>query len=231
MGKYLKKIKVIDGTDDPYVADVEIKGYTRWMTKKVLCAKQGQEAMCNYCCAYPDGRSGRPWKEGDKPYADRAGWGKYIVVQDEEREVIKEKYNKDVDNIIKFKDDTSCNHLSTEVGCEFGEDRPIHCKLYPLEVNDDGKLVLGFSGFRKCPLPQNYTFVKEENGKYHYKLKRKGPFKKDVLILPKPIDDMVEPLYLWFESEIREAFGDEFYENMKNEIEYQEPTLEGFLHD
>ena len=144
---------------------------TRWLEKKIMCGH------CKFtCCTNPSFN---------------------VEITTVEQKLYKEKYNKDLPLKWKLGKDPKCPNL-TDTGCDLGDDKPAHCKSYPLELDKNNKIKVGTWCWLHCPKPQDYEFIEKKNNMYHYKLIEKPKYKQynklKTIELPEPIDDYFKPV-------------------------------------
>ena len=145
----------------------------KWLSKKILCV-----TACNFkCCNSPSFN---------------------VEFNDNEIDYLSDKYNHDIQPTEP--QNGSCKYLG-EKGCSFGDDKPHHCKTYPIVPNDNDTLVLSNWAWLNCPKPHDYELVHFINGKYLYRLKKKHHNKKDMLILDDKIEDITPTFFERFNQE------------------------------
>ena len=103
-------------------------------------------------------------------------------------------------------------------GCRLGDERPVFCKMYPLEPNNTGRIVVGNWSYLHCPKPKDYELDRIEDGKYHYKLIKPHKNKRDELILEDEIENVVKQIWLQSKEALIDTYGEEFYERIKIEM-------------
>ncbi len=151
----------------------------------------------------------------------------HVEISEKEQSLYKTKYNRDLPRKWRLgKGEDKCPNLADD-GCTLGDDKPSHCKSYPLELKKD-KVVIGNWCNLHCPKPRDYELVEKRNGKYYYRLIEKPKYKsfnklKEV-VLPEPIDTFFKPI------------GSDFYNNIgelkklfEETNKYKVATLEKFI--
>jgi|TARA_Y100000310_G_C20652930_1_gene800456 hypothetical protein len=172
-----------------------------YLNKKVLCMVKdmNDEWNCNFCC------------DEDTAYGNH-------IYSENELSLYRNKYGVDAKPTechIQV-----CRFLTTK-GCTFTDkDRPSYfCTLYPLEINNKGKLVLTNESMWGCPRPEQYRMVDIKNGYYYYQAKRKHKRRKDLLVFDCSIEDRVKPIYLHFKETLISVFGNNIFTAIKNKVE------------
>ena len=151
----------------------------------------------------------------------------HVEISEKEQSLYKTKYNRDLPRKWRLgKGKDKCPNLADD-GSTLCDDKPSHCKSYPLELKKD-KVVIGNWCNLHCPKPRDYELVEKRNGKYHYRLIEKPKYKsfnklKEV-VLPEPIDTFFKPI------------GSDFYNNIgelkklfEETNKYKVATLEKFI--
>jgi len=120
---------------------------------------------------------------------------------------------------LEWSQDGCCDLLSDDgSGCSLGDERPVFCKMYPLEPNKAGRIVLGNWSYLHCPKPQDYELDRIEDGKYYYKLIKPHKNKRDELILEDDIQNVVKEIWRQSKEALVQTYGEEFYERIKIEM-------------
>jgi len=141
----------------------------------------------------------------------------HVEITEEEQEKYQKKFGLDLE--LEWQQNGCCDLLSKDgSGCSLGDDRPVFCKMYPLEPNKSNRIILGNWAFLHCPKPQDYELDKIEDGKYHYKLKKSHKNKRDELILDDKIENVVHQIWLQSKEALIQTYGEEFYEKIKIEM-------------
>ena len=81
------------------------------------------------------------------------------------------------------------------VHCSLGDERPVFCKMYPLNQTRSQNSIGNWS-YLHCPKPQDYELDRIEDGKYHYKLIKPHKNKRDELILDDDIQNVVKEIWI-----------------------------------
>ena len=159
-----------------------------WLEKKIMCG------LCNFgCCNHPSF---------------------HVEITEDEQEFYQKEYGLDLE--LEWNQDGCCKLLKDDnTGCSLGDDRPIFCKLYPLNENPSSRLVLSNWSYLHCPKPQDYELDKVVDGKYYYKLKKKHKNKRDELILDDKIENVVKQIWLQSKEHIIKKYGQEYYEKIR----------------
>tara|TARA_Y100000310_G_scaffold105378_1_gene103824 strand:- start:6777 stop:7355 length:579 start_codon:yes stop_codon:yes gene_type:complete len=188
-----------------------IKFSEAWFKHRTLCGS------CNFACC--DGG-----KKKDGSFRRRG----LLCLTEEEASGLQDNHKVFIQTSVY--QEGPCSYLKHDgAGCMFGEDRPIHCKIYPLQLkqkrevvpwfSEEGLLVQSNFVFRNCPKPSDYEYIGWSFGQEVYRLKRNHYNKKKELRLDSPIEEEFKPHWRAFESELRAAYGDEWYENVKEVME------------
>ena len=162
-----------------------------WLSKKIMCG------ICNFgCCNHP-------------PF--------HVEITKDEQKFYQKKFGLELE--LEWNQDGCCKLLKDDdTGCSLGDDRPLFCKLFPLNENTVGRLVLSNWSYLHCPKPQDYELDKVVDGKYHYKLKKRHKNKRNVMVLDDKIENVVHQIWLQSKEYIIEKYGQEYYEKIKTEM-------------
>lgn len=114
---------------------------------------------------------------------------------------------------ILFQQEGHCRCL-TDDGCTHGEQRPVYCRLFPLQISPTNKVVVAHWALLNCPTPKHYEFTHHDDDGYHYAAAEgvRGPVStnlRETITLDHPIEDhpTVEVLGL---PALRELYGPDF---------------------
>ena len=162
----------------------------KWLSKKVMCG------YCNFACC-----NHNTFKVWTTP---------------EERELYKNKYNLEVEDVWEQKG--HCKLLNDD-GCCLGDDRPINCKMFPVVENKTGRLILSNWAALHCPKPSDYELVEFGSDGYRYVLKEPHKNKKDELFLEDDIDVVIDELWKQQEPDIEQKYGVKMSECFSNPLE------------
>ena len=148
----------------------------------------------------------------------------HVEITEDEQEKYRKKFGLDLE--LEWSQDGCCDLLSQDgTGCSLGDERPVFCKMYPLEPNKSGRIVVGNWAYLHCPKPQDYKLDKIEDDKYHYKLKKSHKNKRDELILDDKIENVVQEIWRQSKEALVRTYGEELYErikiDMKQTIEHE----------
>ena len=162
-----------------------------WLSKKIMCG------LCNFgCCNHSSF---------------------HVEITKDEQKFYQKKFGLDLE--LEWLQDGCCKLLKDDdTGCSLGNDRPLFCKLFPLNENIVGRLVLSNWSYLHCPKPQDYELDKVVDGKYHYKLKKKHKNKRDVMVLDDKIENVVHQIWLQSKEYIIKKYGQEYYRKIKTEM-------------
>jgi len=162
-----------------------------WLSKKIMCG------LCNFgCCNHSSF---------------------HVEITKDEQKFYQKKFGLDLE--LEWLQDGCCKLLKDDdTGCSLGNDRPLFCKLFPLNENIVGRLVLSNWSYLHCPKPQDYELDKVVDGKYHYKLKKRHKNKRNVMVLDDKIENVVHQIWLQSKEYIIEKYGQEYYEKIKTEM-------------
>ena len=128
-----------------------------------------------------------------------------VWTNSEERDLYKEKYNLEVEDIWEQKG--HCKMLKDDnTGCCLSDDRPIECKIFPLVENKTGRLILSNWASLHCPKPSDYELIEIKDNKYHYKLKKSHKNKRDELILNDDINNIFDEIWKQQKAEIKTRY-------------------------
>jgi len=159
-----------------------------WLEKKIMCG------LCNFGCCNHNSF--------------------HVEITKDEQEKYRKKFGLDLE--LEWSQNGCCDLLSQDgTGCSLGDERPTFCKMYPLEENKAGRIVIGNWAYLHCPKPQDYELDKVVDGKYHYKLKRKHKNKRDELILDDKIENVVTEIWKQSKEALVSTYGEELYERIK----------------
>ncbi len=132
---------------------------------------------------------------------------------------------KKLDLPIIFQQDGHCRCL-TPTGCKHGENRPVFCKLFPLQVlpprgQQPPSLVVSHWSILNCPAATDYIFDGVVGGKYTYHRKKVSGAKKnnsqETLELDEPLSDF--PAVLDFCGEaVDELYGEGTVAKLKDAL-------------
>jgi Fe-S-cluster containining protein len=140
-----------------------------------------------------------------------------VEITEEEQELYQKKFGLELE--LEWNQDGCCKLLKDDdTGCSLGDDRPLFCKLFPLNENTTGRLVLSNWSYLHCPKPQDYELDKVVDGKYHYKLKKKHKNKRDVMVLDDKIENVVKQIWLQAKDSIIQKYGQEYFDKIRVEM-------------
>jgi len=114
-----------------------------------------------------------------------------------------------------------CRHLSKD-GCVLGDSKPIWCKLFPLTINKDNRLILSDWSNTFCPQTRDYELKKVKNKRYIYRLKKSHQNKWDIIVFEDEITNVIEEIYIQLGDSIKEFGGKDFYNKIVLEMENSE---------
>ena len=162
-----------------------------WLEKKIMCG------LCNFGCCNHNSF--------------------HVEITEEEQEKYQKKFGLDLE--LEWQQNGCCDLLSKDgSGCSLGDDRPVFCKMYPLEPNKSNRIILGNWSFLHCPKPQDYELDRIEDGKYYYKLIKPHKNKRDELVLDDKIENVVHQIWLQSKKALVDTYGEDFYKKIKSEM-------------
>lgn len=128
---------------------------------------------------------------------------------------------------VLFAQEGRCRCL-TDAGCAHGEDRPVFCKLFPLQIKPANKptgspsLIVSYWSILNCPVTTDYVFEHEADGKYHYRRKDVGGAKRnnspEVLVLDQPIEKEFPEAVQANGEAVDALYGEGTAANLKNKL-------------
>jgi hypothetical protein len=121
----------------------------------------------------------------------------------------------------QFQEKGSC-HCLTDTGCEHGEGRPVYCKLFPLQISPNNKVVVSHWALLNCPQPKHYKLIKVDELGYHYEPNGtgSGAIQKNIpdkVVSKVPLEERPTVKEDGLPA-LKEIFGDDFNFNEQPEL-------------
>lgn len=137
----------------------------------------------------------------------------------------------------RFPQEGKCRCLKKN-GCKFGDGRPVYCKLFPLQVTKDNKLVISHWSILHCPISSDYKLedeAKEASGTKRVYTKKKAKSKPknanlEIELHNKKLKDLPTVVEVCKDA-IIELWGEAYYKDALEYATQEEPKGFGFIHN